>query len=175
MKSFLLGCATVVLFGCETTPTKQEKPPEPMSRDEQIWHDATYRKNDSELRAPEGKSTKRGFVISRKEQRICFFDKGTPVRCGPASTGTPQHPTPAGRFSVKPRRAQDVLYISHSYPKETNGGALMPYSIRFYGGYYIHLGPLPGQPASHGCVRVSPWDAKEFFEMAKIGDSVVVL
>jgi len=45
----------------------------------------------------------------------------------------------------------------------------MPYAIFFHGGYAVHatydLKRL-GRPASHGCVRLHPDNAAQFFSMA---------
>ena len=46
----------------------------------------------------------------------------------------------------------------------------MPHSIFFYGGYAIHGSyetKYLGRPASHGCVRLHPDNAKILFEMVK--------
>ena len=48
--------------------------------------------------------------------------------------------------------------------------APMPHSIFFTGGYAIHATPHVkrlGRPASHGCVRLHPANAKELFALAK--------
>ena len=48
--------------------------------------------------------------------------------------------------------------------------APMPHSIFFTGGYAIHATPHVkrlGRPASHGCVRLHPDNAKELFALAK--------
>jgi len=46
----------------------------------------------------------------------------------------------------------------------------MPWSVFFYKGYAIHgtteIKRL-GRPASHGCVRLHPDNAKVFFELVK--------
>ncbi len=53
-------------------------------------------------------------------------------------------------------------------------GAAMPYFVQFSPGYGLHAGYLPGQPASHGCIRMPYWRAKQFYEAVKPGTPVVV-
>jgi lipoprotein-anchoring transpeptidase ErfK/SrfK len=46
----------------------------------------------------------------------------------------------------------------------------MPHSIFFHGGYAIHGTPYVGnlgRPASHGCVRLHPDNARKLFSMVK--------
>jgi len=48
--------------------------------------------------------------------------------------------------------------------------APMPYSIFFTGGYAIHGTPHVGnlgRPASHGCVRLSPANARTLYGIVK--------
>jgi lipoprotein-anchoring transpeptidase ErfK/SrfK len=46
----------------------------------------------------------------------------------------------------------------------------MPHSVFFHGGYAIHgtnyLKSL-GRPASHGCIRLAPGNARTFFSLVK--------
>jgi lipoprotein-anchoring transpeptidase ErfK/SrfK len=53
-------------------------------------------------------------------------------------------------------------------------GASMPYFLEFKPGYGLHAGHLPGYPASHGCVRLPYWKARQFFNESKIGTPVIV-
>jgi lipoprotein-anchoring transpeptidase ErfK/SrfK len=53
-------------------------------------------------------------------------------------------------------------------------GASMPWFVEFKPGFGLHEGHRPGYPASHGCVRLSPSKAKEFYNASMIGTSVTV-
>jgi lipoprotein-anchoring transpeptidase ErfK/SrfK len=53
-------------------------------------------------------------------------------------------------------------------------GAPMPFYLEFKPGYGLHGGHLPGYPASHGCVRLSYWKSRQFFNEARIGTPVTV-
>ena len=80
----------------------------------------------------------------------------------PISSGRAGHATPRGVF--RPRALYAMVH-SAKY-----GNAPMPHSIFFYGQYAIHgttaVGNL-GQPASHGCVRLSPGNAAALFAMVQ--------
>lgn len=47
----------------------------------------------------------------------------------------------------------------------------MPYAVAIGGGYWIHQGELPGYPASHGCIRLRPANARWYFHWAKKEDA----
>jgi lipoprotein-anchoring transpeptidase ErfK/SrfK len=73
--------------------------------------------------------------------------------------------TPPGRFKVQRKIA--------GWRKSPLG--LLYYPNYFYDGYAIHGNPLvPARPASHGCIRIPMFAAKEFFEFATIGMPVIV-
>ena len=78
------------------------------------------------------------------------------------SSGRSGHLTPRGVF--RPRALYTMVH-SAKY-----GNAPMPHSIFFYGQYAIHgttaVGAL-GNPASHGCIRLSPEHAAALFAMVQ--------
>ena len=80
----------------------------------------------------------------------------------PISSARSGFHTPGGSFA--PQRLERMHY-SHLYHMSP-----MPYAIFFAGGYAIHgtyaTGAL-GQPASHGCVRLSPGNAAALFSMVQ--------
>src|SRR5213079_723041 len=85
----------------------------------------------------------------------------------PVSSGTAGRETPAGVFSVveKDKDHRSSLYDD----------AWMPNMLRItWNGIALHGGPLPGYPASHGCVRM-PYDfAEKLFDKARIGMRVII-
>lgn len=47
----------------------------------------------------------------------------------------------------------------------------MPHSVFFHGGYAVHATPhvkALGRPASHGCVRLHPDAASDFFQLVDL-------
>jgi hypothetical protein len=80
----------------------------------------------------------------------------------PVSTARPGYHTPRGSFSAK---SLQPMHYSRKYDN-----APMPHSIFFRGGYAIHgtyaTGAL-GRPASHGCVRLAPGNARRLYEIVQ--------
>jgi lipoprotein-anchoring transpeptidase ErfK/SrfK len=79
------------------------------------------------------------------------------------STGADGYATPKG--SYRPYRMHEMWY-SRQYDN-----APMPHSVFFHEGYAIHATPHVrnlGQPASHGCVRLHPDHAHDFFQLVDI-------
>lgn len=53
-------------------------------------------------------------------------------------------------------------------------GAPMPFFVEFLPSYGLHAGYLPGEPASHGCIRMPYWRARQFYNAVRVGTPVVV-
>jgi lipoprotein-anchoring transpeptidase ErfK/SrfK len=78
------------------------------------------------------------------------------------STGRKGYRTPTGQF--QPYRMTKMHY-SRKYDN-----APMPHSIFFHGGYAIHATDAVdklGRPASHGCIRLSPQNAKWLYRLVQ--------
>ena len=78
------------------------------------------------------------------------------------STARKGYVTPRG--SYRPQRLHRMWY-SRKYDNSP-----MPYSVFYHGGYAIHgTGAVRqlGRPASHGCVRLHPANAKTFFALVQ--------
>ena len=107
------------------------------------------------------------IVVSIARQRAIVFSKGDRIAEAPISTGVAGHPTPMGVFSV----------ISKSRYHKSNiySGAPMPYMHRItWSGIALHHGPLPGFPASHGCIRLPEAFASKLWGISKLGTRVIV-
>ncbi len=106
-------------------------------------------------------------IVSVRNQRITVYDAKGWVLRAPVSSGQKGRETPAGIFSVIEKQAE---HYSNLYDD-----AYMPHMQRItWSGIALHGGPLPGHPASHGCVRM-PYDfAKRLFGMTKLGMRVIV-
>jgi len=95
-------------------------------------------------------------------QRVTLYDDGVRVAQGPVATGMRGYATPTGVFSViqKDRYHRSNLYSN----------APMPYMQRItWSGVALHEGPLPGHPASHGCIRLSHDFASRLWLITKLG------
>lgn len=98
--------------------------------------------------------------IDLSDQRMRVYINGFPRHSWPVSTARRGYRTPTGTF--RPGRMYKRYYSKkyHNSP--------MPYSVFFYGGYAIHgttAVKYLGRPASHGCVRLHPDNAKRLFSL----------
>lgn len=107
------------------------------------------------------------IIVSVAKQRASLFSNGVPIAEAAISTGVPDHPTPMGIFSVI---AKSRYHSSNIY-----SGAPMPYMQRItWSGIALHQGPLPGFPASHGCIRLPEAFAVKLWSLSKLGARVIV-
>jgi lipoprotein-anchoring transpeptidase ErfK/SrfK len=78
------------------------------------------------------------------------------------STGRKGYGTPTGRWNAE--------WLSPRHRSRKYDNAPMPWAVFFHGGYAVHgtteIRRL-GKPASHGCVRLHPANAKIFFNLVK--------
>jgi len=112
----------------------------------------------------------------------------------PISSGKAGHETPTGTFTVLEKdpdhrsslygafcdnqnrivRAGVSLHVD-SAPSGTHFiGAPMLWFCRFHDAVGMHVGILPGYPASHGCVRLPEEIAKLIYSKVKVGTPVEV-
>ncbi len=98
--------------------------------------------------------------IDLSKQRLHVVENGSSLHSWPISSGVEGHRTITGTF--KPQWMTRMHY-SRKYDD-----APMPNAIFFRDGFAIHgtysTGRL-GSPASHGCVRLSPGNAKTLYEL----------
>jgi len=118
--------------------------------------------------------------VSISEQLVRVFLDGVEIRRMVCSTGVPgtDWATPTGRFYIQNR---GEYFFSERYEQ----GARWWVSFRDWGIYLFHSVPVDrtgeviseeadklGQPASHGCVRLSMEDARWFYETIPEGTPV---
>jgi hypothetical protein len=144
-----------------------------------------------------GGSGEPSITINLSEQRAYFYRGRQLIGVALVATGKEGYDTPAGTFRVMEKIADkesdlfgwmyDASGNVVSYdadirrdPVPPGGrfeGAKMPYWMRLTGGGVgMHQGPIPvpGSPASHGCIRVSKLVVADFFEAARVGMPVRV-
>ncbi len=100
--------------------------------------------------------------VSISQQTMQVLVDGRPTFEWKVSTGRKGHRTPTG--SYKPTRLEEMWY-SRKYDN-----APMPHSVFFHGGYAVHATnhvKRLGQPASHGCVRLHPDAAADFYQLVR--------
>src|SRR6266705_4804105 len=106
-------------------------------------------------------------IVSLHSQRITVYDANGWILRAPVSSGQKGRETPAGIFSVIQKQAE---HYSNLYDD-----AFMPHMQRItWSAIALQAGPLPGYPASHGCVRM-PFDfAARLFDATRPGLRVIV-
>ncbi|HWQ32849.1 MAG TPA: L,D-transpeptidase [Blastocatellia bacterium] len=100
---------------------------------------------------------------------------GAILRILPVSSGSGEWFTEGGRTrqAITPTGRFKITRKIDGWRKSPLG--LLYYPNYFYDGVAIHGNPsVPVQPASHGCVRIPMFAAKEFSDMATIGMVVIV-
>jgi lipoprotein-anchoring transpeptidase ErfK/SrfK len=143
---------------------------------------------------PESHSGRASIVVSLRAQEAYLYRGGYRTASSRISSGREGYRTPVGRFQVirKDEDHRSSLYgdyvddsgrivkanaDSRHGPKPPHShfvGTPMPYFLEFSPGYGLHQGYLPGVPASHGCIRMPYWKARQFYTAASIGTPVVV-
>ena len=135
------------------------------------------------------------IVVSIPKQRAYLMVGEEIVADAPVSSGKRGHESPRGHMRVleKDPNHHSSLYgdfVDHSgrvvragvsaradsAPSGTHfAGAAMKWFLRLTeDGVGMHIGILPGYPASHGCIRESVDGAKFFYDHAKVGTPVDV-
>ena len=135
------------------------------------------------------------IVVSIPKQRAYLMIAEQIVIDGPVSSGKRGHSSPTGHFTVleKDPNHHSSLYgdfvdgsgrivragVSARIDAAPSGthfvGAAMKWFLRLTeDGVGMHIGILPGYPASHGCIRESAEGAKLFYDRVKVGTPVDV-
>ncbi|MBP0614316.1 L,D-transpeptidase [Jiella mangrovi] len=100
--------------------------------------------------------------VDLSSQTLTVIKNGKVMYRWPVSTARRGYRTPTGSWS--PKRLHRMWY-SRKYDMSP-----MPYSVFYSGGYAIHgTGAISrlGRPASHGCVRLHPANARTFYSLVK--------
>ena len=107
--------------------------------------------------------------------RLSLYEDGALIKSFPVlsrgKVGTPWE-TPTGKYRVKIKEKEHFSSI---------GGTWMPYSMQFYGNFFIHGWPTysSGDPVpigySGGCIRLSTPDSKELYELTSVGTEFIVI
>jgi hypothetical protein len=106
-------------------------------------------------------------IVSLQRQRITVYDAQGWILRAPVSSGQKGRETPAGIFSVIQKEEE---HYSNLYDD-----AFMPHMQRLtWSGIALHGGPLPGYPASHGCIRMHFDFAARLFDATQLGFRVIV-
>lgn len=107
-------------------------------------------------------------VVSLADQMVYAYDGDELVGAATTSTAREGYITPAGIF--------EVLDKHREYRSKKFDDAPMPFTQMIDNhGIALHGGePLPGYPASHGCIRLPTKFAAKLFEATDVGTPVYV-
>ena len=100
--------------------------------------------------------------IDNSSQRMQVYVNGGLAHVWPVSTARRGYWTPPGNYRVQ---RMERMWYSRKYDWSP-----MPHSLFFRGGYAIHgTGAIRqlGRPASHGCVRLHPGNARRLFGLVQ--------
>jgi hypothetical protein len=107
-------------------------------------------------------------VVAIRQQQALVYRGERLVGVSTVSTGAPGYETPLGEFTILEKK---VFHRSNLY-----SNAPMPFMQRLtWGGIALHAGPLPGYPASHGCIRLPKDFARQLFDLTAKGGTVLVV
>jgi L,D-transpeptidase catalytic domain len=107
-------------------------------------------------------------IVALSEQRVTIYDADGKILQSPVSSGATGLETPAGIYSVVQK---NEVHQSNVY-EDGN----MPFMQRItWTGIALHAGVLPGQPASHGCVRMPHAFAQHLFGLTDVGLRVIIV
>jgi lipoprotein-anchoring transpeptidase ErfK/SrfK len=147
-----------------------------------------------EANLPERHGGRASIVVDLSEQQAYLYRGGVLVATSRISSGREGHRTPLGRFSVIRKEEEHRSSLYGDYVDASDNivranvdrrrdprpphshflGAPMPFFLEFSPGFGLHQGYLPGVPASHGCIRLPYWKARQFYGAARIGTPVIV-
>lgn len=178
--SWLPVLAIVALMGSCAAPA----PPRPVHKANRVmhqWYD-------------DGGSGPVAININLTEQKAYFTRGGRDIGWSYVATGKEGHGTPAGKYSITEKIVDKYSnaygWIEDEYGNTVNGDAKpttpknpgeiykpapMPYWMRLTNyGIGMHGGniPLPGEPASHGCIRLPHDFVPTLFDSVKVGTPV---
>jgi lipoprotein-anchoring transpeptidase ErfK/SrfK len=190
----VVSSASGQLFRLGPKPREPKPTPPPMRKaSDFIRKQEPLKVNQSLLKQATQESTH--IVVSIPKQRAYLMIGDQVVADGPISSGKRGHSTPSGHFTVMEKDANhhSSLYgdfvdrsgrvvragVSSRIDSAPSGthfaGAPMKWFLRLTGeGVGMHVGILPGYPASHGCIRESVDGAKLFYDYTKVGTPVDV-
>lgn len=131
--------------------------------------------NDAPKNEQKAPSTGRALIANLESMELSLYDDATFVKTfSILSKGRPGTPweTPSGSYAIQLKETKHLSSI---------GGTWMPYSMQFYGNFFIHGWPTypNGKEVpvgySGGCIRLSTSDAREVYEFVPKGGKLIVL
>lgn len=143
---------------------------------------------------PQRHSGRARVVVDLSDQEASLYRGKHRTAVSRISSGREGYGTPTGSFRVisKDEDHRSNLYGDyvdargrvvranvdvrrHRRPRDARFvGSPMPFYVQFKPSYGLHAGYLPGVPASHGCIRMPYWKARQFYRSVNVGTPVLV-
>ncbi|HAK07308.1 MAG TPA: hypothetical protein DCO65_08615 [Spartobacteria bacterium] len=184
-------CATALIISAVLASAQRPTPPpiQPLRKASDLIHKQDPIKINQAL-LKQTTPDEVHIVVSIPKQRAYLMLSEQIVIDSPISSGKRGHSSPTGHFPVleKDPNHRSTLYgdfrdssgrvvragVSARIDSAPSGthfvGAEMKWFLRLTGdGVGMHIGILPGYPASHGCIRESAEGAKLFYDHVKVG------
>jgi len=184
-------CATALIISAVLASAQRPTPPpiQPLRKASDLIHKQDPIKINQAL-LKQTTPDEVHIVVSIPKQRAYLMLSEQIVIDSPISSGKRGHSSPTGHFPVleKDPNHHSTLYgdfrdssgrvvragVSARIDSAPSGthfvGAEMKWFLRLTGdGVGMHIGILPGYPASHGCIRESAEGAKLFYDHVKVG------
>ena len=106
------------------------------------------------------------ITVDLKAQTLSVFRAGHEIGAAVILYGADDKPSPLGAFPISQK---DADHVSSIY------GAPMPYMLRLTNdGVAIHGSDVQWGKATHGCIGVPTAFARKLFNIAKLGDLVII-
>jgi len=179
-------------------PYEEQKVAFTVSKDDAV---VSYKEDNGYIYCEEGKSGKKGWIKKTKEnlkgtinskteyvidvcitnQKMKIYKKDKllkQISCSTGIIGDSDTETPLGTFNIQ---SKGMYFFSNKYQE---GGR---YYIKFFSNYLIHSIPVDskgniieeekkkiGNPASHGCIRISMEDSKWVYDNIPQGSQITI-
>lgn len=125
-----------------------------------------------------------GLVVNLAERGLYVYQRGRPTRYFPVAIGMRGWETPTGEFTIA-TKAKNPTWFPPSWalkedpvppgPDNPLGDRWMGLSIRGYGLHATNAPRTVGLYTSHGCMRMYPEQARELYDLVKIGTPVTII
>jgi hypothetical protein len=139
---------------------------------EQWIYGANVRVAQLRARPANIRATERWVGVNLREQTLVAYEGDKPVYAALCATGLPRTPTVQGIFRTWLRLVSGKM----SGGSAATGGYYyleeVPWTLYFYSGYALHAAywhDAFGNPRSHGCINLSPYDAWWIFRWSEPG------
>ncbi|HLP50209.1 MAG TPA: L,D-transpeptidase [Chitinophagales bacterium] len=97
------------------------------------------------------------IFYSYRIQAFAAYENGVLVKWGPVSMGKKSTPTPTGLFFTNWRAKETISTVNDEWIMKWY------FNLDNFEGVSMHEYEMPGYPASHACVRLTPADAFWFY------------